>query len=178
MARFLTSKQARRRLAYTAMSALVAWHTLAMAVAPSPDSAITRSARALFHPYLTLFGLESEWGFFAPNVPTGFKFQYIVEDVAGKRQTFVPRDSLSVFHPAWIWFQDRYKLVMDYHKIFGAATVTSLCEKHAALNPLAITLIGINQKKFLSVDWLNGKRPFDPEFVDVNQLEPARCPGK
>ena len=178
MSHFLASKQAQRRLAYTAMSVLVAWHTLAMVVAPSPDSAITRSARTLFHPYITLFGLESEWGFFAPDIPTGFKFQYVVEDATGTRRTFVPADSLSVFRPTWIWFQDRYKLVMDYHKIFGTATVASLCEKHAALNPLAITLIGINQKRLLSADWLNGKRPLDPEFVEVNQLEPIRCPGK
>jgi hypothetical protein len=178
MWRFLPSKQARVHLAYAAMSLLVAWHTLAMIVAPSPDSAITQSARRLLHPYLALFGLENEWGFFAPNIPDGFKFQYSVEDAAGNHRVFVPADSLNVFHPTWIWFLDRYKLVMEYPENFAATTVASFCQRHAALNPVSITLIGIEQKKFLSSDWLNGKRPFDPEFVEVNPFEPFRCPAK
>ena len=62
----LTWKQWRGRLAYAAMSLLVVWHTLAMIVAPSPDSVITRSVGALFEPYLTLFLLESTWSFYAP----------------------------------------------------------------------------------------------------------------
>jgi hypothetical protein len=178
MSYFLTSKQARRRLAYTAMSLLVAWHTLATILAPSPDSAITQSARRLFHPYLALFGLDNTWGFFAPNIPEGFKFQYSVEDAAGSRRIFVPVDSLNVLQPTWIWFLDRYKLIMEYPENFAAATVASLCQEHAALNPVSVTLIGIEQKKFLSSDWLNGKRPFDSEFVEVNPFEPMRCPGK
>ena len=47
--------QWRDRLIYLAMSAFVAWHTLAMVIAPAPDnSVIVQSLRGLFQPYLTL----------------------------------------------------------------------------------------------------------------------------
>ena len=58
---------------------------------------------------------------------------------------------------------------MGYHKIFGAATVASLCEACGA-KPARRYTDRHQSKKFLSADWLNGKRPFDPGFVDVNQL--------
>jgi hypothetical protein len=58
---------ARERLACAAMSLLIVWHTLAMGIAPAPESAITASARPLFDPYLTLFRLDNNWAFFAPG---------------------------------------------------------------------------------------------------------------
>jgi hypothetical protein len=178
MSRLLISKKLRMRLSYTAMSLLLVWHTLAMVVAPAPGSAITQPARLLLHPYLNLFNLQSAWGFFAPDVPAGFKFQYIVEDATGSRHIFVPADDLNVLLPTRIWFLDRYKAVMENDKIYAAATVASLCQKHAALDPVVVTLIGIDQKKFLFSDWQSGKRPFDPEFIETSELKPIRCPGK
>lgn len=178
MSRLLKSKRLRMRLAYTAMSLLLVWHTLAMVVAPAPGSALTQPARLLLHPYLTLFNLESAWGFFAPDIPEGFKFQYIVEDAAGSRHAFVPADELSVLLPTRLWFLDRYKTVMENAEGYAAATVAALCQQHAALDPVAVTLIGFEQKKFLYSDWQSGKRPFDPEFVETNELKPIRCPGK
>lgn len=62
----LTASRWRERLVYSAMSLLVAWHTLAMVVAVSPDSVITGAARALVYPYVILLNLDNYWGFFAP----------------------------------------------------------------------------------------------------------------
>ncbi len=53
MRRLSTASRWREPLIYAAMSLLVAWHTLVMVVAVSPDSVITRAARALVQPYLT-----------------------------------------------------------------------------------------------------------------------------
>jgi hypothetical protein len=172
----LTSKPWRERLTYTAMSLLVVWHTLAMVVESSPDSVITRGARLLFHPYLSLFGLDNNWGFFAPNVNEGVQFRYVVEDAAGDRHTFIPADALSRFLPTSIWVKDRYKAVMTLPETYGDAAAASLCRDHASLHPVTITLLKIEQKDYWPEDRLNGKHPLDPEFVDVNTLKTVRCP--
>ena len=48
----------RQRLTYLVMSVFVAWHTLAMVIAPAPDSSVlVGTLRAALQPYLTLFKL-------------------------------------------------------------------------------------------------------------------------
>src|SRR5215472_18059786 len=67
--------QWRDRLIYLAMSGFVAWHTLAMVLAPAPDnSVIAQSLRGLMQPYLTLFSLDNLWDFFAPTVGKDLNF--------------------------------------------------------------------------------------------------------
>ena len=165
-------------LAYVAMSLLIVWHVFAMVVGASSDISFADTPRSLLHAYLTVFRLDNHWGFFAPNVGTGTQFSYIVEDAAGARQTFVPAEKLSRFHPTSIWDRDRYKMVMDYPQTYGDAAVTSLCREHAALKPVSITLQEMTQKNFWPADHLNGKQPFDPEFVDVRTLATIPCPAK
>lgn len=48
----------RIRLAYAAMSLVVAVQTLAIVVVPAPDSKITMAARELLHSYITLFDMS------------------------------------------------------------------------------------------------------------------------
>ena len=175
MWRVVTTRQRWPFLAYATMSLLVVWHTLAMVIAASPDSLLTRSARPLFHPYLTLFRLDNHWGFFAPNVESGVQFRYIVEDAAGKQHTFIPADKLSRFDPNSIWVRDRYKDVMEAVQVHGDAAVAALCREHAALSPAAITLLEIEQKPFSREDRRKGKHPLDPEFITVHTLKTIRC---
>jgi hypothetical protein len=178
MLHLLNLNQWRQRLAYAGMSALVAWHTLAMVVAPSPKSSITEAARSLVQPYLTLFWLDNHWAFFSPGVENGSQFRYVVEDAAGKRHTFIPADKLSRFHPTSIWMRDRYIAIMESPQTYGDAAAASLCREHASLNPIAITLIEIEQKDFWPAHRLSGKQPLDPEFVTVNTLKTIPCPQK
>ncbi len=176
MWRRLTSKPV--RLAFAAMSLLVIWHTLAMAIASAPESMITTSARLLYHPYLTLFRLDNNWGFFAPTVELGGQFRYIVEDAAGQRHTFVPAEKLSRFLPTSIWFKDRYKDILEAIETHGQAAAAAFCLEHAALHPVAITFVELEQKDFSPADRLSGKHPLDPEFVDERTLEAIRCPAQ
>jgi hypothetical protein len=178
MWRRLTSKPARERLAYAAMSLLVVWHTLAMALASAPESAVTASARPLFQPYLTLFRLDNNWGFFAPTVELGGQFRYIVEDAAGQRHTFIPAEKLSRFLPTSIWFKDRYKDIIESVQTHGQAATAAFCLEHAALRPVAITFVELEQRDFSPADRLSGKHPLDPEFVDERTLEAIRCPAR
>ena len=158
------------------MSSLVVWHTLAIVVAPSPDSAITRSARLLFEPYLTLFRLENGWSFYAPYVRVEPEFRYVVEDASGERHTFVPAHKLSRFHPIDVWVKDWYIHVMDTPETYGTAVAAYLCREHASLQPISITLQEIDQKEFWPADQLSGKSPFDFEFLENKTLATVPCP--
>ena len=92
----MISKHWRERLTYAAMSMFVAWHTLAMVVAPAPEDSITAgSLRRLLDSYLTLFYLDDKWDFFAPSVDRGKQFRYVVEDASGTRHSFVPLEEMN-----------------------------------------------------------------------------------
>ena len=172
------SKKARTRFTFIAMSLFVAWHSLAMLIAAAPDSKLTASARTLFNPYLMLLGLDSQWGFFAPDVPNGHTFRYIVEDAAGNRRTFTPGEQWSPLQPTFIWFKDRYKTVMESFEDFADAAVASICKEHADLKPVVVTLVDVTQKDFSPEDRLKGKSPLDPEFLEAQEMDPIRCPAK
>jgi hypothetical protein len=172
------SKQARERIAYAAMSLLIVWHTGAMVVAPAPDSVMTLTLRRLFQPYLTLFAIDNNWAFFAPNVRAGALLRYVVEDAAGQRYSFAPSVELSRFNPTTLWFKDRDQAILDYPVAYADAAGASLCRRHAALHPVTVTLLRVEQKEYWPKDRLSGKQILDPEFVDVEPLKTVSCPSK
>ena len=175
----MISKQWCERLIYTALSVFVAWHTLAIVVAPAPDGSVTvQSLRRLLHPYLTLFRLDNKWDFYAPNVGKGHQFRYVIEDVAGTRHTFLPTDDLSWFHPSHWWFRAWYDAIAESPDVHGDSIAARLCRQHAALRPVAITLLNLEEKDFLPADHLSGKHPLDSEFVTVHTLKRVRCPDR
>ena len=177
MRRLSTASRWREPLIYAAMSLLVTWHTLVMVVAVSPDSMITRAARALVQPYLTLFNLDNDWKFFV-DVGLSYQFRYAVEDAAGRTHVFIPTDKLGRFDPNSIWLRDRYRDVMRSVHRYGDVTVAELCREHVALRPVAITLLAVEAKEFGPDDRRRGKNPLDPEFVTVHTLKTIRCPAQ
>jgi hypothetical protein len=168
----------RDRLTYLAMSLVVGWHSLAMVVAPAPDSsAMMQSLRLLVQPYLSLFRLDTPWNFFAP-VGKHFQFRYVVEDAAGNEHTFVPTEESSESLPGYVWWREfkyLYEGVMETPETRGDAVAALLCRKHASLAPLSITLLQLQEQDFWPEDQLLGKRPLDPEFVTVNTLTRVQC---
>jgi hypothetical protein len=173
-----TASRWRERAVYAAMSLLVAWHTLAMVVAAAPDSVMTGAARSLVDPYLTLFNLDNYWAFFAPDVGTSYQYRYVVEDAAGQQHLFIPSDKLSRFNPNSIWLRDRYRDIMQSAEADGDITIAELCREHAALRPVAITLLGVEGMAFGPEDRRSGKNPLDPEFVTVHTLKTGQCPAQ
>ena len=173
-----TASRWREHLVYAAMSLLVAWHTLVMVVAVAPESVIARAARALVHPYVTLFNLDNDWGFFAPDVGVSYQFRYIVEDAAERRHEFIPTDKLSRFNPNSIWLRDRYGSIMYSVDTYGDLVVAELCREHAALRPVAITLLGVEGREFGPEDRRRGKHPLDREFITLHSLKTIRCPAQ
>ena len=54
--------------------------------------------------------------------------------------------------------------------------IASLCERHTALKPAAITLLVLVEQAFTPEDHLRGKHPLDPEFVTEHELRQGQCP--
>lgn len=171
-------KKWRERLAYAAMSVFVAWHSLAMAIAPAPDSDVTATLRIALQPYLTFFRLDNQWDFFAPTVGEGSRLRYDIQDRTGKTHIFLPATELSWLHPNFLWFRSWYYRIMDDPDRFGDDAAARLCRKHASLQPLAITFYEIEEEKFTREDYLAGKNRTDPEFFTVKMLRGIRCPDK
>jgi hypothetical protein len=174
------SAQWRQRLTYLLMSLAVTWHSLAMIVSPAPnDSALVQSLRSVFHPYLELFRLETPWGFFAP-VGKHAQFRYVIEDAASNAQTFIPAEEPSPSVARYVWWRE-YKYLFDgvmaNPEFRGDAAGVRLCRKHAASNPVAVTLLEVVEQNYRPQDEILGKLPLDPQFVAVIPLRRVACPG-
>ena len=166
------------KLSYVVMSLFLGWHTLAIVVAPAPGSSATvQSLRVLLQPYLTLFGLDNKWDFYAPSVARGRQLRYVIEDAAGTSHTFVPAKDLNWFHPSYWWVGAWHDAIADYPETFGDYAVVLLCRKHASLHPISITLLSIQENDFSKTDHLSGKHPMDAEFVTETTLKSDKCPG-
>jgi len=172
----MISERLREGLKYAAMSAIVAWHTLAMVVAPAPDSDVTALARVALQPYLTLFRLDNQWDFFAPTVGEGSRLRYDIQDKTGKTHAFLPADELRWYHPNFLWFRSWYYRIIDDPDNYAENAAAVLCRKHAALQPLAITFYEIQEEKFTREDYLAGKQRMDQGFFSVAMLRGMRCP--
>jgi len=167
----------RRGLIYTAMSALLAWHTLAMVVAPFDDNELTEGARKLLGPYLTILALDHGWSFFAPGVENGIRFRYEVATGAGDLRTFVPSDELRWLSPIRRPTRDRFRELLDNPELYADVVGLALCRDHADLNPLSVTLVEVRQKDFWPADSLAGKSPIDPEFLTTTAVKTIPCPA-
>ena len=172
----MASKMWRQRLAYAVMSIFLAWHTLAIIVAPAPDSVVTDALRVPLQPYLSLLRLDNPWDFFAPNVGEGSRFHYIIEDKDGRSYNFEPAKQLSWFHPNYFWVRAWHYAIMDDPDLHADAAAARFCKEHAALHPVAITLLEYQEERFTRDDLLDGKSRTDPEFFTVNTIKHVKCP--
>lgn len=168
----------RQRLVYAGMSAFVAWHTVAMVIAPGSDnSALAQALRKVFDPYLVLLRLNNKWDFYAPDVGRGHQLRYSIETADGTRQTFIPTDEWNWYHPGYWWFRAWNDAIITSPDRYADTVVTTLCRKHAALRPAAVTLIVLKEQAFMPADHLSGRHPLDAEFVVESILKRGPCPS-
>jgi hypothetical protein len=69
------------------LSVWIAFHGIAIMLAPGPMTYLYQSARPLFLPYWQIFGLGSTWSFYAPDPAPPIFYEWEWEDAAGKRHT-------------------------------------------------------------------------------------------
>jgi hypothetical protein len=164
----------RVRLTYLAMSAFVAFHTLVMVIRPNP-STTAEWLRGMVRPYLSLLVLEGTWTFFAPTIDKDSQFRYVIEDENGHEHAFVPLKEVKWFLPSYEWVRALYYEVIKDPDRFGGYFAATACRQHASLHPISVMMIEVKEQSFLPEDYLNGKRPFDPEFLIENPLRRVDC---
>jgi hypothetical protein len=167
----------RQRLTYLAMSVFLAWHTLAMVIAPAPDSVSAQTLRAALQPYLTLFRLDNPWNFFAPAVGYGSELRYVIENADGARLTVAPTEQLSRFHPGYLWFRAWHYAIIDDPELHAESAAAFLCRQHASFHPVSITFLQYEEGIFTPADHLGGKSPMDPGLVTVHTVKTVECPA-
>ncbi len=170
----------RERLTYAAMSVFVAWHSIALIVAPAPASSATQGLRVALQPYLSLLRLDNPWNFFAPyfgSMHTS-QFRYVIEDKTGKELTFMPEAEFGRFDPGYFWFRGWYNAIIDNPEDYAGIAAALYCHKHASLNPASITLLEIQENDFTHTDLLVGKQRWDPEFVTGKTIKHVTCPAE
>jgi hypothetical protein len=172
----MISQKLRERLLYLVMSVFVVWHTLAMVIAPAPESEVTRLARLALQPYLTFFRIDNQWDFFAPSVGEGSRLRYDIQDKTGKLHVFLPADELRWYHPSFLWFRSWFYRVIDDPDNFADGAAAFFCRKHAALQPLAITFYEIQEERYTREDYLAGKKRMDQGFFSIQMVRGMRCP--
>ena len=166
----------RRHLIYLLMSIFVAWHATALVIAPVPNpSDLVDTPRAILQPYLTLLRMDNPWSFFS-QIPAS-ELRYTVEDAAGARTEFAPTQT-SWFHPENLWLRDWNYSIIDKPELYADHAGEILCRKHVSLHPVSITFVEREQGDFTPEDWLNGKRPLDPEFMRDKPLRTVQCPAQ
>jgi hypothetical protein len=171
-------KRWRARAIYLLMSGFLAWHTLAMMIAPAPSSSVAiKTLRTALQPYLTLVGLDHPWDFFAPAVGHFPILRYVVEDADGVHHTLSPMEDLNWFHPGFYWFRTWYYAIIDDPEIYADYAGAVFCRKHASFRPVSITFWAYQEGDFKPADQLGGKHPFDPEFLKEKKVKTVQCPS-
>jgi hypothetical protein len=75
----------------------------------------------------------------------------------------------------WREFKYLYEGVMEDPDSRADTITPRLCRQHAALKPVSLSLLLVQELDFWPQDYLNGHRPLDPDFVTVNTLTDTAC---
>jgi hypothetical protein len=118
----------------------------------------------VYQPYLTPLGLDGNWDFFSP-IGYGRQFGYVIEDADAKERTFMPILDVSWLLATRRWYERVFETVMNQPELYGGHFARSYCARHAALNPVAVTLVEIPEVRYWPQDHLSGSRPNDPQFL-------------
>lgn len=171
----MNSTSWRGRLISLVASLFLAWHVVAVVIAPLQESnALVDPLRAIYRPYLNLVGLDTTWDFFSP-IGKGHQFRYVVEDNDGNEHTFIPIKDFFWYFPGHRWFERVYQTIMTYPDTYAEFFGDLYCREHASMQPVAVRLLEIQEKDFRPADHLRGDHPLDPDFVTVNTLLRVIC---
>ena len=170
-------KKWRAPAAYSAFSLFLAWHTIATLLSPAPaNNVIVRSFRSLFQPYLTLTGIDTTWDFFSP-LSRSYLFQYAIEDADGKQHIYTPIADVSWLTPNHRWDERIFATLISNPALIGDYFATEFCRQHAALKPLSVTLLYLDEHDYWPQDYFAGKqRTTDPANYTLTPVLRAACP--
>ncbi|WFB37786.1 hypothetical protein P3T73_08440 [Kiritimatiellota bacterium B12222] len=157
-------------------SLFIVWHVAAMVIGPGPGSYLMSKVYPVWRPYLRLLHLENYWAFFAPEPSAGKWVRYVIEDDHGNLHFFKLAEELDRNDPL---FFRHSSLITDITEPPSAGTLgiaAALGQKHQDLNPTRIQFVIGWQLPIRREAYLEGKRPYDSEFIEFEYLTPLVFP--
>lgn len=166
-----------QRAATLGAALFLLWHSTAMVLTPAPASYLKGLAYPLFEPYVTLFHLDGQWAFFAPNPDAGRQIRYMLLDGAGTRQEFRLTEDLPRASPTFFRYTSLFSAITPDKPSFVASMAAFLCRRHADLKPKRLTFLLREQLRLSPESYLQGHRPLDEDYIRVRTLPPVNCAG-
>lgn len=169
-----------RNIGLGILSIFIVWHALAIVfVGPFSYSHLRSSLMTYFHGYLTFFRLDHSWPFYAPNVFRGSILKYETTSQSGETKIYPLTQAKKKFNHAYFRYTNFYSYLfsdLEYTKKRGydKEVVRYLCSRHDE-NITQINFILLLQKPFSHVDYQNGKRPLDKEYLEKSVIGPYSC---
>ena len=173
--------QRTRKLGLGLLSLFIVWHVIGIAiVGPYNSSYLHNKLLAVYDGYLSLFHLNHPWPFYAPNPFKGSILNYETINATGETQTYPLSHARGKYSHAYFRYTNFYAYLFQtpkYSKKRGYDTSVAryLCAQHHDEAIRAINFVLLKQKRFTYIDYRNGKRPLDEEFLDKEVYGPYPC---
>jgi hypothetical protein len=130
----------------------------------------------VFQPYLTLTGIDTTWDFFSP-LSRSYLFQYAIEDADGQQHIYTPIADVSWLTPNHRWDERIFATLISTPTLIGDYFTKEFCRQHAALKPVSVTLLYLDENDYWPQDYFAGKqRTTDPANYTLTPLLRAACP--
>lgn len=172
-----------RKTGLVLLSVFIVWHAIGTSlVGPLPQGQLKESLMKVYGSYLTFFHLNNSWWFYAPNPFLGSILRYETVNSRGEKSVHPLSESRDKFDHAYSRYINFYGYLLMYPKYSGERGYTEsvaryLCGQHAASEKIvSIRFLLFRQQRFTPDDYLQGKRPFDEEFLKKTVSRHYPCP--
>lgn len=166
------SKRMRRLL----ISAFLLFHCGAMVTAPFPANRLRSTIYPPFEAYLHLLYMENYWAFFAPGPLFGRMVSYQLQTIGGRTITVPITARIDKRDPNFFrisaLFDKTAKDFPDYVRSYAL----HICKLSRPLAPVKIRFVARKPKLVTEALYRSGRRPFEDDFVEKEELDWIQCP--
>ena len=151
------------------------WHLGAMVVAPMPDCYFKRLITPVYAPYLALFHIGSEWGFFAPDPGRGVEMSFLVTDVMGTEHHLAFSKNLTRSSGTYMRYISLHDNLFAQKPPYIADAASHVCRQYASLTPKSVQFEFGLAAIVLPDDYLAGARPMDASVLQRTRSDVFPC---
>lgn len=162
-------------------SFFILWHAIGIAVVgPFSRSYLRDKLQVLYYDYLTTLHLNRSWPFYAPTPFRGSILSYETVTATGEKKAYPLTQARDKFDHAYFRYTNFYAYLFQDPKYtkqrgYDDSVARFLCQQHQEQNVASITFILHKQKFFSYIDYRNGRRPLDEQFLEKEVFGPYPC---
>lgn len=151
------------------------WHLGAIVVAPMPDCYFKRLVNPVYAPYLALFHIGSEWGFFAPDPGRGVDMSFLVTDSSGTEHRIEFSKRLVRSSGTYLRYTSLQDNLYNQQMPYIADAASHVCRQYASLTPKSVQFEFGLTAIVLPDDYLAGARPMDESVLQITRSDVFPC---